>query len=709
MLEFHEQLKESVLHYASMGYRVFPLVPGAKVPRTKHGFKEATTNLEQVEKWWTIWPDSNIGICTEGTLVVDIDGANNSWPNNPDHAADLVNSPTSVTANGGHHHVFRPPPGVSYRSTAGRLAESVDTRADGGYIVAAPSRLENGKQYCWVEGLELVPLEKLPVVPRWLQDQLDHFSREQSNGPLVGDREVIPDGQRNSTLTRLAGVMRRAGMGRSEIFAALRQTNESRCNPPLDEGEVFRIAHSICRYEPDQATVAVVHGHFEQLFPGDSEPGIGPGISPTNPGTFPDHLCDVPGLVNDIQNYIYRISHRPQPILALGASLSLCSLIFGRKVMDDIGTRPNLYSLGVAPSGGGKEAARKAIKDLLLACGKDRLIGEGIASHAGLVNAMNDNPSTIWLVDEFGRILRSITAAGVNAPHLAGIITNLLKLYSSSASIYLGDAYADRDKRVTINQPNCVLYATTVPESLYQGLTAESITDGLLARMLLWESPSTRPPMKSPETIDLTTGFFYSLVNRINWWADWNNTGGNLNDTNPRPERFALTPEAQAMIHRLAIESDAKILIQGEPLGTLWTRNVEKARKLALVYSCSKWKHDQPKEITVDAIRWASNVANWHTERLIYLAHQWISDGSFDLKRKKVLRALEAAGSAGCTGTELARKTQSLSPRERTEVIQSLFESCEITTKKTKTDKAGRPTMRYYLATINAQEVVKVD
>jgi len=65
------------LRYAKRGWAVFPCYginngvctceankdcnnPG-KHPRTEHGFKDATTDVETIKKWWQMWPTANIG------------------------------------------------------------------------------------------------------------------------------------------------------------------------------------------------------------------------------------------------------------------------------------------------------------------------------------------------------------------------------------------------------------------------------------------------------------------------------------------------------------------------------------------------------------------------------------------------------------------------------------------------------------------------
>ncbi|HEY3926834.1 MAG TPA: primase alpha helix C-terminal domain-containing protein, partial [Candidatus Koribacter sp.] len=50
------------------------------------------------------------------------------------------------------------------------------------------------------------------------------------------------------TLTKLAGTMRRTGMSRQAIEAALLAENAQRCQPPLPESEVREIAQSVSRY-----------------------------------------------------------------------------------------------------------------------------------------------------------------------------------------------------------------------------------------------------------------------------------------------------------------------------------------------------------------------------------------------------------------------------------------------------------------------------
>src|SRR5688500_10121357 len=168
-------LQDAALHYADLGYPVFPCTWGYDpAPLTEHGFKDASRDLDQIQKWWNFTPVACIAVSAEGLLIVDIDGKDNPWlADHADRARSLVAAPTSVSPGGGRHHYFRRPPGKSWRCSASEIAPRVDIRTDGGYAILPPSVRADGA-YRWIEGCELeVSPDKLPLPPKWLCDLLD--------------------------------------------------------------------------------------------------------------------------------------------------------------------------------------------------------------------------------------------------------------------------------------------------------------------------------------------------------------------------------------------------------------------------------------------------------------------------------------------------------------------------------------------------------
>jgi replicative DNA helicase len=260
----------AALAYADLGYPVFPCAPGRKQPLTEHGFLDATTDVATIESWWTTHPSANIAVATAGLVVIDVDGPHNPWlSDQPDRAHELAQGVVALTPGGGRHYIFRQPDHKAYRCHTGQLAPHVDVRATGGYILLPPSVVE-GKAYQYVAGLELDrPRDQLASPPSWLAEQLDALATGTPTSPNVAtattEANVIPHGQRNATLARLAGNMRRAGMSQVEILAALERVNADRCVPSLPPSEVALIAGSIARYAPDEITVALVEDHWQQM------------------------------------------------------------------------------------------------------------------------------------------------------------------------------------------------------------------------------------------------------------------------------------------------------------------------------------------------------------------------------------------------------------------------------------------------------------
>lgn len=99
--------------------------------------------------------------------------------------------------------------------------------------------------------------------PEWLLDKIQANNDVATLAEPVSDR--IPDGSRNSTLASLAGSMRRRGMSAAEIKAALLVANTDRCNPPLAEEEVLRIAESIASYVPGDPPKLSINGQQSKL------------------------------------------------------------------------------------------------------------------------------------------------------------------------------------------------------------------------------------------------------------------------------------------------------------------------------------------------------------------------------------------------------------------------------------------------------------
>jgi len=97
----------------------------------------------------------------------------------------------------------------------------------------------------WPPDEELSPC---PALVQLYQECLAAVETMPARPPQIAcEGTHIPAGQRNITLTSLAGAMRRRGASEATILAALAAEN-LRCDPPLPEAEIQGIATSIGRY-----------------------------------------------------------------------------------------------------------------------------------------------------------------------------------------------------------------------------------------------------------------------------------------------------------------------------------------------------------------------------------------------------------------------------------------------------------------------------
>jgi hypothetical protein len=233
-----------------------------KHPRTRHGLTDATTDEKTIREWWQKWPDANVLIRTGKVgdrylvaLDVDVkhDGEENLARVLNEHAADLPDTPRAITGGGGSHvFMWSRLPVKSSVGSNGGIAPGVDVRGVGGYVIAAPSRHESGREYTWDAGAHPADLA-IAEAPAWfvavagLAGERVKVKPSDVEGAEISE---IFEGGRNNALMRIAGAMRRPGVGERAILAALRIVNDDRCRPPLDDWEVEKIARSIARCEP---------------------------------------------------------------------------------------------------------------------------------------------------------------------------------------------------------------------------------------------------------------------------------------------------------------------------------------------------------------------------------------------------------------------------------------------------------------------------
>jgi hypothetical protein len=241
------------LAYARHGWPVFPCLPGQKIPATTHGFRDATTDEQQITGWFGRGSGWNLAIATgaPGPDVLDIDQhgeAGNGYAayrrlrhaGLVDGAAAYVRTPA-----GGMHAYF-----TGSDQHNGRLpSHHLDFRSQGGYILAPPSQVDD-KPYRLIKkldghsGLDWNAVIRLLEPERHVRRSVPGQPPDRTLDQLARWVASQPEGNRNSglfwaanraldadpaaDLSQLAAAAGQAGLHEPEITRTLDSARKTR-------------------------------------------------------------------------------------------------------------------------------------------------------------------------------------------------------------------------------------------------------------------------------------------------------------------------------------------------------------------------------------------------------------------------------------------------------------------------------------------------
>jgi putative DNA primase/helicase len=171
--------KQAVAYAWLLNWRILPCRPGEKLPIIKEWQERATTDREQIARWWQQWPDANIAVATgpgSRLFVLDVDGVEGERSLvalERQHGDVPETYCQQQTGSGeGWQAFFAWPIDRTIRNSAGKLGAGLDIRGDGGYVVLPPSVHPSGRKYMWA--LDRSPWELPPEpAPAWLIELLD--------------------------------------------------------------------------------------------------------------------------------------------------------------------------------------------------------------------------------------------------------------------------------------------------------------------------------------------------------------------------------------------------------------------------------------------------------------------------------------------------------------------------------------------------------
>lgn len=263
-------MKEYALAYQKKGFSVIPIVPNGKQPAIKFADKPAMT-AEEIEDYWTQYPDSNIAVRTDKFFVIDIDlhGKYNGYESLANWGKIDLLTPTlqAKTASGGKHIFYFKHPDVSMTQMIGFLP-GVDIKAHpNNYVLVAPSKTAKG-QYTWdmdksKEGGTMVTASRdlvLAIKQEYLEknnrSDLDdiYYQMASGNGKRNRTTEVLEmivcgfgdEGSRNDTAAKFAGTLLARAV-EPQYVLQLAQIANNHSMEPLSDRELKRTVDSMIK------------------------------------------------------------------------------------------------------------------------------------------------------------------------------------------------------------------------------------------------------------------------------------------------------------------------------------------------------------------------------------------------------------------------------------------------------------------------------
>lgn len=741
------------------GYPIIPITPSSKVPGVfqagqwvgyagwnQHWMRP--NNPEEVARWSRYPGEVGIGIACGRIIAVDIDIVHDTaLAMEIDGVARQLLGNTPATRIG-----LAPKRLLVYRATApfaGVKKKPIEIIGRGQQFVAHGLHPETGQPYYWIdESLLDLDISRLPEVSEeqvraFLAVAYEHIPVDFRPATLGGDDRGVHrahdylQGTYDAVEHALAripnpdlpyedwmriGMALKGGLGdagqvlffrwsalsQKDVVATTARGWAGYKPTSIGAGTVYHIAGTYHGWKcPSHMTmngaVAWEQGHHPAQALLDAAAAIVGPPEDLNHLFVPEAFSQLNGVMAGMVDYILTTAHRKQPILAVAASIAAIGVLAGRRYMSPSGLRTNVYAIGMAESGGGKDHARKCLLELFIAAGLSNLIGGSrLVSGAGLVATLAREPATMFQMDEFGKFLRLVIDR--RAPkHVAEIWDFLTELATTAGSTWLGAEYADQRERprTDIVQPCCCIHATTVPAAFWQALQSSSLVDGSLARWLMFPTDDPIPPQqRRPRVLSDTPSELIAGIHAVNAGAvAWN--PGNLalaggSQANPNPHTVPYDSAAEAHLYEL---SEAISEAQRAELGTLRSallaRVWEQIVRLALIYAISR----QPASPVIDltAVLWADQIVGYCTSVMLRDAERFVSDNESEALVKRVVEVIRSAGASGLARNELTRRTRFLgNDRRREEILEELRSAGQLLESVNKTQ--GRNATRLKLA-----------
>lgn len=353
------------------------------------------------------------------------------------------------------------------------------------------------------------------------------------------------------------------------------------------------------------------------------------------------------GLIGAIAQWSLDSARRPVAEFSVLAGLAFVATMFGRQAVGPTGAGLNLYLVGIAGPGFGKEHAHKTLHTVALDTGMQDLIGPGeVTSGSAIEKVARRRPVFVMPWDEMGVVLQSVTGAG-SSSWAKTIRKVLLEVFSKSTSVWSGKEHADPLKDSSsepIHAPTISLFGMSTPTTFYRGLTEETLSDGFVARLVVVEA-KVRPNRQEAPPLMVTPMSLSKMLKEARAALPVGDTAkANWRNATMRPNLYTVPWQDEEAERRwLAIEDwqYEQIEEHGAHDG-LVGRTAEHVVKIATVRALSN--NPSNPRVSVEDIEWAYAVVQRSIDSLDAGAREYMSGSQFEELCKAIMRELNGAG-----------------------------------------------------------------
>ncbi|UOF76714.1 hypothetical protein [Caudoviricetes sp.] len=369
-----------------------------------------------------------------------------------------------------------------------------------------------------------------------------------------------------------------------------------------------------------------------------------------------DYIIPFPGVAQDIQRWIIDEAIYPQPGLAYAASMSALSVLTGRYLRDG-NIKGNLMYIAIAESGEGKDFPFQCVSRLVRECGGDEMVQGEMASGRALFEALQESPSMMLHIDEFGNYLKAISASNAQM-FVKDILDILTKAYTSAAYEITGKRIKGVPP-ICIKEPNLVIFGMATEQQVFDGLRSSDLANGSIARYSVVFGKKGLMPAKSTQIIEPPQTLIDKLKDHIERLKkDFYFRSAQL----PISEYYAL----HKYVHMLDVKRKTNSLPSTKKdFIPLYNRAVVRAQQCSMLQD-----QCQSKEVFDWFFKKEMETIEIFIKKFLHLG----ADNIHEQQAKLLQARIKEAGTEGISASELVRKTQKIGTQQRIAMLKELEE-----------------------------------